>query len=169
MARKLVREEGLFCGGSSGAVLTVALNYAKREGLGPDKRIVCLFADSIRNYISKFLSTEWMVEKGIMKPQELVTPNHPLRSKSLDSVEFKQVKYYTPQLTVGETLEIFQNQDIQNIPIVENKKIVAVVTSQKLMDYILNKNLTSSDLVFRVWTKDFSAVWWHECDLASVE
>jgi hypothetical protein len=37
------------------------------------------------------------------------------------------------------------------------------------MDYILNKNLTSSDQVFRVWSKDFSAVWWHECDLAAVE
>jgi cysteine synthase len=31
MSRRLVKEEGLLCGGSSGAILTVAINYAKRE------------------------------------------------------------------------------------------------------------------------------------------
>jgi hypothetical protein len=32
-----------------------------------------------------------MVEKGIMKPQELVSSSHPLRGKSLDEVNFSQV------------------------------------------------------------------------------
>lgn len=40
MARRLLAEEGLFCGGSSGSVVNTAIEYAKREKLGKDVRIV---------------------------------------------------------------------------------------------------------------------------------
>lgn len=56
MARRLLQEEGLFVGGSSGAVLSVAIEYAIREKLGSDIRIVCLFADNLRNYMTKYVS-----------------------------------------------------------------------------------------------------------------
>lgn len=46
----------MFVGGSSGGVLSVAIEYAKREKLPKGTRIVCLFADNIRNYITKYLS-----------------------------------------------------------------------------------------------------------------
>jgi cystathionine beta-synthase len=91
MARRLVREEGLFCGSSSGAVLKVAIEYAKRENLGADKRIVCLFADNVRNYMTKFLSKEWMVEKELMQPNELVGASHPLRGLPLEKLELQRV------------------------------------------------------------------------------
>lgn len=68
MARRLLAEEGLFVGGSSGSVLSVAIEYAKREKLGKDKRIVCIFADNLRNYMTKYVSKEWMVDKHLMDP-----------------------------------------------------------------------------------------------------
>lgn len=40
MARRLLAEEGLFCGGSSGGIVNTAIEYAKREKLGKDVRIV---------------------------------------------------------------------------------------------------------------------------------
>lgn len=65
MARRIIREEGMLVGGSSGAVMWSALEVAKDAPAG--SRIMVVFADSIRNYMSKFLLDSWMREKGFME------------------------------------------------------------------------------------------------------
>lgn len=62
MARRLVREEGLLCGGSSGAIVHAAVEVAHE--MGPNKTIVALLTDSGSRYISKFLNDEWMQKNG---------------------------------------------------------------------------------------------------------
>lgn len=62
LARALIQEEGLLCGGSSGSVLYAALEVAKRK---PGKRIVMILADSVRNYMTKHLSDDWMAAQGL--------------------------------------------------------------------------------------------------------
>lgn len=64
MARRLVRQEGLFCGGSSGAIVHAAVQLAQE--VGPDKTIVTVLTDSGNRYISKFLSDEWMKKNGFL-------------------------------------------------------------------------------------------------------
>ncbi|CAD5224767.1 unnamed protein product [Bursaphelenchus okinawaensis] len=61
-ARRLIRDEGLLCGGSSGANVWAAIQVAKK--LGPGKRVVTVLPDSIRNYMTKFVDDEWMKSKG---------------------------------------------------------------------------------------------------------
>ena len=61
-ARRLVRREGLLVGGSSGAAMWAALQLGER--VGPDKKIVVLLPDSIRNYMSKYADDRWMKENG---------------------------------------------------------------------------------------------------------
>lgn len=56
-SRMLIKEEGLLCGGSSGAVLNVALRLARKL---KNKRIVIILPDGVRNYMTKFISDEWM-------------------------------------------------------------------------------------------------------------
>jgi cystathionine beta-synthase len=63
-ARRLIREEGLLVGGSSGAVMWSAMEVAKTAPAG--SRIMVVLADSIRNYMSKFLLDSWMREKGFL-------------------------------------------------------------------------------------------------------
>lgn len=65
MARRLIKEEGLFCGGSSGGCLAGALKYCKEHNLNEKHRIVIILPDNLRNYITKLVSKEWMVEKGL--------------------------------------------------------------------------------------------------------
>lgn len=57
-ARRLVRDEGLFCGGSSGSNVHAALQIAKR--LGPGKTVVTVLCDSATRYTTKFLKDDWM-------------------------------------------------------------------------------------------------------------
>ena len=62
MARRLVREEGLFCGGSSGSTAHIAVKLAKE--MGPGKTIIVILTDSATRYITKHLSDEWMKKHG---------------------------------------------------------------------------------------------------------
>ncbi|MGE3320085.1 MAG: PLP-dependent cysteine synthase family protein [Candidatus Berkiella sp.] len=62
MARRLVKEEGLFCGGASGAIVQVAVDLAKT--LGPGNTVVAMLTDSGSRYISKFLNDNWMQQNG---------------------------------------------------------------------------------------------------------
>lgn len=70
MARRIIREEGLLVGGSSGSAVWAALEIAKKCKGG--ERIVVILPDSIRNYMSKFLDTEWMKERGFLDERESV-------------------------------------------------------------------------------------------------
>ena len=51
MARRLIKEEGLLVGGSSGAAMAAALQAASTLGAG--QRCVVLLPDNVRNYMSK--------------------------------------------------------------------------------------------------------------------
>ena len=65
MARRLIREEGLLVGGSSGAVVWGALQVA--GDLPEGANCLCLLPDSVRNYMTKFLTDDWMREQGYLE------------------------------------------------------------------------------------------------------
>ena len=62
MARRLIREEGLLCGGSSGSAMVAALQTAKNLNNG--EKCLVLLPDGVRNYMSKFLNDDWMRKNG---------------------------------------------------------------------------------------------------------
>lgn len=62
MSRRLIREEGILCGGSSGTAMSAAVQVAK--GLSEGQRCVVILPDSVRNYMTKFLNDDWMRERG---------------------------------------------------------------------------------------------------------
>ena len=62
MAKRLIHEEGLLVGGSSGSVAWAALQTAKR--LNKDQNCLMILADGIRNYLGKFVSDESMKKQG---------------------------------------------------------------------------------------------------------
>lgn len=64
MARRLMREEGLLVGGSSGAAMTAALEAA--QSLTSDQVCLVILPDSTRNYLSKFVDDDWMQQHGLL-------------------------------------------------------------------------------------------------------
>lgn len=71
MARRLIEEEGILAGGSSGTALFYALQYAKEMNLAKGQRMVVVLADGIRNYMTKHLQNEWMVKYKYFQPESL--------------------------------------------------------------------------------------------------
>ena len=111
MARRLIREEGLLCGGSSGAVIVAALQAC--SSLDTHQRCVVIFADSIRNYMSKFLSDTWMLENNYVDEQ------HKLRKdkiqawwahKRVADLELNSPITVSPDTTCREAIEVMSSQ-----------------------------------------------------------
>jgi len=64
MARRVIREEGLLIGGSSGSAVCGTL---KALEFYPDaKKVLTILPDSIRNYLTKFVNDDWMRQHGFL-------------------------------------------------------------------------------------------------------
>lgn len=69
-ARRLVKEEGILGGGSSGAALWAVLQVARR--LPPrdrPARIVTVFPDGAGRYLSSIFNDAWLAERGLLEPE----------------------------------------------------------------------------------------------------
>jgi cystathionine beta-synthase len=67
LARRLMREEGLFVGGSSGSAMAGVLHVLLKDRPDlnrADVTVVVVLGDSVRNYMTKFLRDKWMLDNG---------------------------------------------------------------------------------------------------------
>ena len=64
---RLLYEDGLFLGGSSGINVAAAMRVAKT--LGPGHTIVTLLCDSGARYLSRLFNPDWLKEKGLEQPR----------------------------------------------------------------------------------------------------
>ena len=64
MTRRLLKEEGIFAGGSSGAAVWAMIELAKK--LPDESIVVTILPDNGYNYINKIYNDKWMQEKGFI-------------------------------------------------------------------------------------------------------
>lgn len=62
---RLLYEEGLFLGGSSGINVAAAVHLAQQ--MGPGHTIVTILCDSGARYQSRLFNTDWLAEKGLLE------------------------------------------------------------------------------------------------------
>jgi cystathionine beta-synthase len=115
MARRLVREEGLFCGGSSGSNVHVAVKLAQK--LGPGKTIVTVLCDSATRYTTKFLNDQWMKDHGLLGSDRDLG----LVEDVLAAMAHRPVVTATASTTVSQVIDIFKGKGISQVPIVDEK------------------------------------------------
>jgi cystathionine beta-synthase len=72
MTRRLMREEGLFVGGSCGMAVVAAVRAAKY--LPESAVMVVLLPDTGRNYVSKVFDDEWVLANSEATPEDLSRP-----------------------------------------------------------------------------------------------
>ena len=65
----------MFVGGSSGTAMAAAMRIIKDLDIGEGKRVVVLLPDSIRNYMTKFISNDWMYENGFISEEDCIRLN----------------------------------------------------------------------------------------------
>jgi cystathionine beta-synthase len=128
MARRLTREEGLFVGGSTGLIVTVALQIARQVN-DPAACIVAILCDTGERYLSKVFNDEWLRENEMLEV-ERVTAEGLLAAKSDGAPELVTV---APAQTVRQALNLMETYDISQLPIVEAEQCVGALNESSLM------------------------------------
>lgn len=155
-ARSLMKNEGMLCGGTSGANLAGCFKYIKDNNLQDraDLRFLVVLPDNIRNYMTKHLSDEWLVKKGYRDPSMFEDVSHPLYGKTAELCNLKSIPHYDDRLTVGDALDCFKNGD-KMIPLIESGNVKGILTEDTLLASVVSKKLTILSSASKALTKDF--------------
>lgn len=131
MARRLTREEGLLVGGSAGTAVVAALRVAR--DLPPASVVVAVIPDTGRNYISKMFSDDWMREHGFLDLQG-PTVREALVSKGNDMPPLVALAPHDP---VHRAVDLMRNQDISQIPILDEGQVVGSLEERSVLTKVL--------------------------------
>ncbi len=152
VARKLIRQEGLLCGGSSGSAVWAALQVCKQMKAG--QRVVVVLPDSIRNYLSKFVSDAWMRQHGFLQSDwELGTMGDLLRSLGTRELITLEV-----DARVGQATGLFKNHGISQIPVVDQGVLVGILTELDVMQQLVSGRCTAETTVAEAMVRRVSTV-----------
>ncbi|EGD77032.1 cystathionine-beta-synthase [Salpingoeca rosetta] len=161
MSRRLIRSEGLLCGGSSGTAMWAAVEAAR--SLKKGQRCVVMLPDSVRNYMTKFLSDEWMYQHQFIEqpPDEQVpTEEDWWTSLSVTALPQKFPMTLLPTVTCGETIEILHREGFDQMPSSarQGAQVLGMMTEGNLMSMLVKKRVTKDDPVSKVLYKSFKQV-----------
>lgn len=154
-ARSLIRDEGLLCGGSSGANMFAALEIAKL--LASVKRVVVILPDGIRNYMTKFVSDHWMEARNFLEPPKPLARNEWWWSLPVSRLELAKPVVVSSVTTCGQVLEVLR-KGLQHVPVIEDGKLKAFVEKKRLMGGLVSGEVSSGDMTDKVWDKTFRRV-----------
>jgi cystathionine beta-synthase len=153
MARRLGREEGIFCGGSTGTNLYAALQVAR--GLGKDDLVVFVVADTGERYLSKFHSDEWLKEKRMLGADKMTVG---LVANLKEDDETPHLVSVSPNHHVSDALNMMNKYGLSQIPVLDEGRSVGSLREGKLMSKLLdNRDLVQSK-VSDVMEKGFPVV-----------
>uniref|UniRef100_A0A4W6FFP3 Cystathionine beta-synthase n=1 Tax=Lates calcarifer TaxID=8187 RepID=A0A4W6FFP3_LATCA len=157
MSRKLIREEGLLCGGSSGSAVAAAVRMAQQ--LEEGQRCVVILADSVRNYMSKFLSDEWMCEKGFLSLEAQMDHEPWWWNLTVQSLHLSAPLTVSPSLSCQKTIEILREKAFDQAPVVnESGVILGMVTLGRILSFVSAGKAKPSEAVSNVLCKSFKQV-----------
>jgi cystathionine beta-synthase len=130
--RRLVKEEGIFCGGSSGSAVAAAIRYAR--GLPAERLVVVILPDSGSRYLSKVFDDKWMRENGFLETEwSEITVGDVLARKSFR-------KLITANLKDGvvDVIALMKSHDISQVPVLDPRgSLAGLVTEVDLLKYML--------------------------------
>uniref|UniRef100_A0AAY5KHP0 Cystathionine beta-synthase n=1 Tax=Esox lucius TaxID=8010 RepID=A0AAY5KHP0_ESOLU len=157
MSRMLIREEGLLCGGSSGTAMAAAVKVAME--LKEGQRCVVILPDSIRNYMSKFLSDKWMCDKGFLTPEDLMQSKPWWWNVTLQGLNLSAPLTVLPSVNIKKTINILKEKAFDQAPVVdESGMILGMVTLGNMLSSVLAGKVKASDPVSKVLYKQFKQV-----------
>jgi len=134
-ARRLVKEEGIFCGGSSGSALAAAMQYA--AGLPADRLVVVLLPDSGSRYLSKFYDDKWMHENGFLEADWCEAS---LR-EVLAAKPMKGLVTARESAPMSDVISAMRSHDISQMPVVHSDETLAgLITEIDLLKYLVEDN-----------------------------
>ncbi len=148
MARRIAKEEGMFCGYSAGSCLQGLMQL--KDQLKAGDVVVCIFHDHGSRYVGKVYNDQWMMERGFFEVKTFKDLVSGRGTQRLISVR--------PDQTVLDAIELMKKYDIENIPVFEGENNVGAVSAYGLFDKILNDADIKKQNIASVMEKAYPSV-----------
>ncbi|XP_017394051.1 cystathionine beta-synthase isoform X1 [Cebus imitator] len=156
-ARMLISQEGLLCGGSAGSTVAVAVKAAQE--LQEGQRCVVILPDSVRNYMTKFLSDRWMVQKGFLKEEDLSVKKPWWWHLRVQELSLSAPLTVLPTVTCEHTIAILREKGFDQAPVVDEAGVIlGMVTLGNMLSSLLAGKVQPSDQVGKVIYKQFKQI-----------
>jgi len=130
MARRLIKEEGLLCGGSCGSVTVAGLQEAKR--LPKNANCVFVLADGVRNYMTKFVDDTWMRENRFTGSDVI----EGTVSEMSASRNGQKLITLDQEDDLAAAIGLMREKGISQIPIVADGALVGLMTEKDLLEFL---------------------------------
>ncbi len=142
MARRLAKEEGIFCGYSAGSCVQGLVQLKSRLKKGD--LVVCIFHDHGSRYVAKIYNDQWMIERGFL---DVKTFKDIISSRG----SAKKLVTLDPDQTVAEAVELMKKYDIEQIPVMNGNGPMGAISEgglfQKIFDNPEIKNSKVADVI----------------------
>lgn len=129
--------------------------------------MVVILPDSIRNYMTKFLSNDWMYESGFISEEECLKQSHSELVPSKDWGQEYSVKdlnlteaiFLQSSMTIKDAIVEIQKHSFDQFPVKGvDGQIIGCVTSTTLMTKLTKRKVTMADTLEKVVLKEFRNV-----------
>ncbi len=129
MARRLAKEEGLFCGYSAGSCLQGLMQLKSKLKQGD--LVVCILHDHGSRYVGKIYNDQWMIERGFIdvKTFKDIVNSRASRQK-LVTIE--------PNKLVADAVELMKKYNIENIPVMNGNGLEGSISESGLFNKLLS-------------------------------
>ena len=148
MARKLAKEEGLFCGYSAGSCLQGLMQLKNR--LKKDDLVVLILHDHGSRYVAKVYNDQWMAERGFLDVKtfrDIVNARGKQRTITVN-----------PSQTVSEAVELMRQYDIEHIPVMNGNGPIGSISEGGLFQKVFSNPDIKTEKVEQVMEKAFPVV-----------
>lgn len=149
MARRLAKEEGLFCGYSAGSCIQGLLQL--KDKLKKGDVVVAILHDHGSRYVAKVYNDQWMAERGFFDVKSFKDVVNARARQRLITV--------TPTQSVADAVELMKKYDIEHIPVVKNDdEIIGSISESGLFQKVFGNPEIKTEKIEQVMEKAFPVV-----------
>lgn len=150
MARRLAREEGIFCGYSAGTVMQGLVQL--KDKFSKDDVVVVILHDHGSRYVAKIYNDEWMRERGFLTDE-------PVTAKAIvDRKQIKNLVAASVSETVASAFKKMKEMNLTQLPVMDGDSIVGSLAEHTILQLLMDNPVHREDEVGKVMGKPFPQV-----------
>ncbi|KAJ5707222.1 Cystathionine beta-synthase [Penicillium malachiteum] len=165
-SRRLIAEEGLLVGGSSGSAIAALVKANEEKKFSKDDVVVVVLPDSIRSYLTKFADDDWLAANNLLPalPVETTTEQTPVSSDPLagakvSALRLKPITTVPSTFTCEAAIEIMREKGFDQLPVLASsgRKLVGLLTLGNVLSRLTHGRVSGKTPVSEVMF-DFSKI-----------
>lgn len=152
--RQLVREEGIFCGGSSGSAVAGLLKSSIVQTLDRDDFVVVILPDSGSRYLTKVFDDEWMREYGFLES----TWGEARVADLLRTKARRPLIAASPSDKVRDIVARMKLHDISQMPVINEGRLIGMISESTLLSQLSTPGSSPDDAIMTIVNRQVTTV-----------